>query len=135
MKCVFVDSNVFLRFFTRDDAGQYKEAVKLFRQAAAGELELVTGPPVLFEIAWTLRAAYRQPREKVIEVMSAIRALPGLRLVDADLVDEALTSARRSGQEFADSYLLASAQEAGADEIATFNRSPFESLGAVLHWA
>ncbi|MCX5758081.1 MAG: type II toxin-antitoxin system VapC family toxin, partial [Candidatus Hydrogenedentes bacterium] len=79
MKCVFVDSNVFLRFFTQDDAGQYKDAVKLFRDAAVGELELVAGPPVLFEIAWTLRAAYRQPREKVLEVLSAIRALPGLR--------------------------------------------------------
>ena len=135
MKCVFVDSNVFLRFFTRDDAGQYKDAVKLFRDAAGGELELVTGPPVLFEIAWTLRAAYRQPREKVLEVVSAIRALPGLRLVDADLVDEALTAARRSGQEFADSYFFASAHETGADEIATFNRSHFERLGAVLHWA
>ena len=135
MRTVFVDSNVFLRFFTRDDAGQYKHAAKLFRDAAAGKLELVTGPPVLFEIAWTFRAAYRQPLEKVLDVVSAIRALPGLRLVDAALVDEALAVARRSAQEFADAYVVASAHEAGADEIATFNRSHFERLGAVLHWA
>jgi predicted nucleic acid-binding protein len=134
MKRVFVDSNVFLRFFTRDDAGQYKDAAKLFRDAAAGKLELITWPPVLFEIVWTLRAAYRQPREKALEVVSAIRALPGLRLVDAVVVDEALAAAQRSGQEFADAYVVASAHEAGADEIATFNRSHFERLGALLHW-
>lgn len=134
MKRVFVDSNVFLRFFTRDEAGQYKDAVKLFRDAAAGEMELVTGPPVLFEIAWMLRSAYRQPRAKVLEVVSAIRALPGLRLMDAALVDEALTAARQTEQEFADSYVFASAQEAGANEIATFNRSHFKRFGVALHW-
>jgi len=135
VKTVFVDSNVFLRFFARDDAGQYKHAAKLFRDAAAGKLELVTGPPVLFEIAWTLRAAYRQPQGKILEVLSAIRTLPGLRLTDAALVDEALTAAQRTGQEFADSYIFAGAEEAGSDEIATFNRSHFEKLGVALRWA
>ena len=28
------------------------------------KISLVTGPPVLFEIAWTLRSAYDLPREK-----------------------------------------------------------------------
>lgn len=135
MKTVFVDSNVFLRFFAQDDAGQYKQAERLFRDAAAGKLELVTGPPVLFEIAWTLRSAYRQPAGRILEVLSAIRSLPGLRLEDAGLFDKALETARRSGQEFADSYICVSANEAGADEIATFNRVHFEELGMTLHWA
>ena len=135
MKRVFVDSNVFLRFFTHDDAGQHKVAARLFRDAAAGNCELIAGPPVLFEIAWTLRAAYRLPRQKVLEAITAIRALPGLRLADETLVDEALLAARQSGQEFADAYIFASAKESGADAIATFNRPHFENLGAVLHWA
>lgn len=59
-KTVFVDSNVFLRFFTVDDAGQHERAAQLFEKAAAGKVKLVTGPPVRFEIAWTLRSAYDQ---------------------------------------------------------------------------
>jgi uncharacterized protein len=134
MKRVFVDSNVFLRFFTQDDAGQFRDAAKLFRDAAAGKLELVTGPPVLFEIALTLRSAYRQPREKVLEVLSAISALPGLRLSDAALVEEALTAAKKSGQDFANAYIFASAEVASADAIATSNQAHFEKCGAAIFW-
>ena len=129
MKTVFVDTNVFLRFFTLDDEGQHDQAAQLFKMADEELCQLLTGPPVLFEIAWTLRAAYDQPKEKVIEVLSAIAALKNLRLTDADLVEEAIARARSSNQEFADAYLSALAKSAGAEEIATFNRKHFEGLG------
>ncbi|MBI4704394.1 MAG: PIN domain-containing protein [Deltaproteobacteria bacterium] len=133
MKRIFADSNVFLRFFTVDEAGEHSRAERLLREAAAGKLELVTGPPVFFEVAWTLRAAYRQPREKVLDVLGAILALPGLRPTDAAVAEEAIALSRTSGQEFADAYIVASARRGGADAIATFNRSHFERLGASLH--
>jgi predicted nucleic acid-binding protein len=59
---IFVDANVFLRFFTRDDESQQKRSEGLFRSAAAGEAALITGPPVLFEVAWTLRSVYDLPK-------------------------------------------------------------------------
>jgi predicted nucleic acid-binding protein len=132
MKTVFVDANVFLRFFAADDPAQHKRAAALLRKAAAGEVALATGPPVLFEIAWTLRAAYRQPPEAVLAALAAIAAMPGLKLTDADLVEEALRLARPSGVAFADAYILACARQDGADEIASFNRKHFERLGAPL---
>ncbi|RPJ64437.1 MAG: PIN domain-containing protein [Acidobacteria bacterium] len=132
-KTIFVDSNVFLRFFTVDDAGQHARAAQLFEKAAAGRLNLITGPPVLFEIAWTLRAAYDQPRERVLDVLAAIQALSSLALTDALLVEQAIELARKSGQEYADAYIVAAAQKAGASEIATFNQKHFDKLGAKLH--
>jgi len=132
-KTVFVDSNVFLRFFTVDDAGQHERAAQLFEKAAAGKVKLVTGPPVLFEIAWTLRAAYDQSRERVLEVFAAIQALSSLILTDAQLVEQAIELARKSGQEFADAYIVAAAEKVGAPEIATFNQKHFDKLGAKLH--
>ena len=132
MKTVFVDSNVFLRFFTADDAAQHEKAARLFRQAASGKMALVTGPPVLFEVAWTLGAGYRLPREKVLDVLSAISAIPGLTLLDADIVAEAVALAHRNDADFADAYIVASALGAGADEVASFNRTHFERLAAKL---
>ena len=132
MSTVFVDTNVFLRFFTKDDAGQHAKAARLLRSAAAGKLELVTGPPVLFEIAWTLESAYRQPRDKVLDALSAIAAISGLTLLDADVVDAALALARRTGSDFADAYIAASAVKSRADEVATFNRRHFGRLGVAL---
>jgi predicted nucleic acid-binding protein len=133
VKTIFVDANVFLRFFTIDDQGQHDHAAALLRQAATGRIALVTGPPVLFEIAWTLRSAYRQTNVKVLDVLSAIAALSGLQLTDARIVEDALALAKASGQEFADAYIASAAGEVGADEVATFNRRHFDKLGAALH--
>lgn len=132
MKKIFIDSNVFLRFFTHDDEGQHEQAVDLFNKADAGNIGLVTGPPVLFEIAWTMRSAYDLSRDKVLDVLSAIMALKGLTLLDMDLVSEAISLAKSSNQEFADAYVCASALKARA-EIATFNKKHFQRLGAKLY--
>jgi predicted nucleic acid-binding protein len=132
MKTVFVDANVFLRFLTVDDQGQHDRAVRLFRDAAAGRVSLLCGPPVLFEIAWTLRSAYRQSAEKILDVLGAIVAMPNLRLLDREIAEEALALARSSRQDFADAYIAASAQAAGADEMATFTRKHFERMGTRL---
>jgi predicted nucleic acid-binding protein len=133
VKTIFVDANVFLRFFTLDDQGQHDRAARLFQQAAAGRIALATGPPVLFEIAWTLRSAYRQPNAKVLEVLSAIAALPGLQLTDERIVADALALAKTSGKEFADAYIASASRQIGADAVATFNEKHFDQLGITLH--
>ena len=132
MKKIFIDSNVFLRFFTRDDHGRHERAVDLFNQVEAGKIGIITGPPVLFEIAWTLRSAYGQSKDKVLDVLLAIAALKGLQLTDSDLVEEAINLARLSGQEFADAYIAAAARKMKAD-VATFNEKHFQRLGAKLY--
>jgi len=133
MSRVFVDANVFLRFLTQDDAGQCERAARLFEAAAAGRLSLITGPPVLFEIAWTLRARYDQPCEVVLDVLSRILALPGLEMTDASLVEEAIRLAGETGQEFPDAYMAATLAAVRADAVATFDREHFEKLGVPLH--
>ena len=129
MTAWFVDANVFLRFLTVDDRGHHPRAVRLFETAKAGECRLVTGPPVLFELAWTLRAAYKIPRDRVLELLSAVFATPGLTLTDAPIVAAALPLALATGSEFADAYVAASGRPAGCAGVATFNRKDFERLG------
>jgi predicted nucleic acid-binding protein len=133
MKPVFVDANVFLRFFTRDDAGHHERAARLFRAGEGGSLALVSGPPVLFEIAWTLRVAYRRNKAEVLDVLEAVLAFPGLTLTDAAVCREAIQRARTSGTEFADAYIAALASACGAGTVATFNLADFRRLGAACH--
>ena len=133
MKRVFVDANLFIRFFTLDDEGQHEKAGRLFTAAAQGAIELITGPPVLFEVSWTIRSAYNRPRDEGLDILSAILSQPGLKLLDAKLVEDAIGRARRCGVEFADAYIQATADAAHADEIATFNLADFRKLGATLY--
>lgn len=125
----FVDANVFLRFLTVDDQGQHQKAVRLFEAAHRGDCLLVTGPPVLFELAWTLRAAYKTPRARVLELLSAVFATPGLTLTDASIVADALSLALAAGSEFADAYVAASSRTSGCSGVATFNQKDFARLG------
>lgn len=132
MSSWWVDANVFLRFLTMDDEGQHQKAARLFEAALRGECRLVTGPPVLFEVAWTLRAAYKVSKDRGLEILSAVFAMPGLTLTDAPLVAEALTLATATGSEFADAYVAASARAACCSGVATFNRKDFTRLGIEL---
>jgi len=128
MKIVFVDSNVFLRLFTGDDAEQCERAAKLLQSAADGVVQLVTGPPVLFEVAWTLAGSYHRDREKILLALRSILSHSGLRVTDAGTVRAALTLAQEKGMSFPDAYVAALAESAGATELATFNRKHFEGL-------
>jgi predicted nucleic-acid-binding protein len=87
---------------------------------------MVTGPPVLFELAWTLRAAYKGPPARVLELLSAVFATPGLTLTDAPIVAAALPLALATGSEFADAYGAAIGRAAGFAGVATYNRKDFE---------
>jgi predicted nucleic acid-binding protein len=132
MTAWFVDTNVFLRFLTLDDEGHHARAARLLASAARGERRLVTGPPVLFELAWTLRAAYKVPRARVLEILKAVFATPGLTLTDSPLVAEALTLASTTDSEFADAYIAAASRTAECAGVATFNRKDFAKLGVEL---
>jgi predicted nucleic acid-binding protein len=132
MKTLLLDSNVFVRFFTKDDAEQTEKAAAILQSAADGKVRLLCGPPVLFEVAWTLRSAYRIPPDRVLAALQALFGLPGLEFTDAPVVGEALTASSLTGVEFADAYIAASARAAGCDAVATFNTKDFAKLGLPL---
>jgi predicted nucleic acid-binding protein len=132
MTAWFVDTNVFLRFLTLDDEGHHVRAARLLESAARGERRLVSGPPVLFELAWTLRAAYKVPRAQVLKILKAVFATPNLTLTDSPLVAEALSLASETDSEFADAYIAAASRAAECSGVATFNRKDFAKLGVEL---
>ena len=129
---IFVDSNVFLRFFMQDDPHQTQAAERIFLKAVNKKIGLVTGPPVFFEVAWTLGAAAKWPNAKILEALEAMASIPGLKLIDEDLVIEAILLAKESDQGFADAYITATAKKRSS-KVATFNQKHFKKLGADLY--
>ena len=128
---IFVDANVFLRFLLDDDQRQASQAEVLFTDAKAGKVDLLCGPPVLFEMAWTLRSTYGHGRVKVLETLQSLMAMSGIRFLDRDLIESALQIAEAHQMEFADAYIAASAQKHKA-ALATFNTKDFKRSGLKL---
>jgi len=130
----FVDTNVFIRLaVTADSDRQLKQAKKLFERAQASNLNLVTGPPVLFEIAWVLDRLYKITNNEILDFLEAILSFPNLKVLDKELVIAAISMAREVNGTFADCYIAASARRAQADNVATFNKKHFSRLGVELY--
>jgi predicted nucleic acid-binding protein len=128
----FIDSNVLLRLFVKDDEEQTRRAFALVERASSGEIELVTGPPVFFELAWTLGKVYRLSQSRVLEALDAILAHPGLETTDFELAKSAVDLALAANMSFPDSYIVKLAQASGANGIASFNRKHFVRAGVRL---
>ena len=132
MEEIFVDSNVFLRFYAYDDEAQGEAAEKMFRLAAGRKIDLITGPPVFFEVAWTLKSGFNWPNHKILETLEAMTAVPNMKLLDRDLVIGAILLAKETEQGFPDAYIAITAQRRKA-KVATFNRKHFVKLGTKLY--
>ncbi|SRR5260370_37364259 len=96
-----VDTNVIVRYLTRDDARQFARANALF----AGE-DVYVCTTVLLETEWVLRSLYRYGRPRVIAAFRALAGLPRITLEDPALTDQALAWAEH-GMDLADALHLA----------------------------
>jgi predicted nucleic-acid-binding protein len=109
-----VDTNVIVRYLTRDDAEQFARASVLIQNE-----DVYVCMTVLLETEWVLRRGYRFSRERVLAALAAFAGLPRVTLEDPASTAKALDWARR-GMDFADALHLAKAR--GCDAFASFDQ-------------
>ena len=109
-----VDTNIVVRYLTRDDAEQFAKA-----NALIGGEDVYVCTTVLLETEWVLRRAYRFSRQRIIAALAAFAGLPRVTLEDPGLAAKALDWARH-GMDFADALHLAKAQ--GCDAFISFDQ-------------
>jgi predicted nucleic-acid-binding protein len=132
MRKYFVDSNVFLRFYSKDDEKQGQQVKAMFLSAQKKEIELFCGPPVFFEVAWVLGTIYGLSRDEILETLETMLYTPNMRVIDEETVRDAITLARSTKQGFADSYIEITAQKLEIG-VATFNEKHFSKLGVKMY--
>ncbi len=78
----FLDTNIFLRYLTRDDPVKAKRCYELFQRIKRKEIVATTSESVLAEVVYVLssRTLYNQPRENVRALLLPLVTLPGLRI-------------------------------------------------------
>jgi predicted nucleic acid-binding protein len=121
MPVLFVDTNVFLRFLTRDDATKFARCRRLFEQAVAGSLTLRTSELVIAEIVWTLLSYYDLPKAVVIEKVSQILNTPNLAVTNQEILIEALVLWSRHNCDFIDAYNAARMHHDGLTELISYD--------------
>jgi len=96
-----VDTNVVVRYLTRDDAEQFARASALI---ASEDVFVCT--TVVLECEWVLRRAYQFSRNRIVEALRSFAGLPRVTLEEPALIVQALEWSA-AGMDFADALHLA----------------------------
>ena len=115
----FVDTNVLIRHLTGDPPEMASRATRNLETAD----ELLLPDLILAEVAYVLESFYETPRAQVATTLRAVLAFPAIRVVDADLLQRAVEVYEVHRLDFADAYLVASAERTGIGVIASFDRT------------
>ena len=122
----FLDTNVLVRYFTGDPPDQARRAGAFLAEAD----ELLVPDLVVAEVVDVLESFYEVERSRVAELVRAVIAFPAVLVVDTALLLRALEVYEVERLDFADAYLVASAEASGVGAIASFDRS-IDRVGTV----
>ena len=116
-----LDTNVLVRYVTRDDRAQAARADRLMDGLSADNPAFVNRI-VLCELAWVLGRAYRYDRPDIAAVIETILATEALVVEDSDKALAALAGYRDGEVDFADSLIGLTNLAAGCSATATFDQ-------------
>jgi predicted nucleic acid-binding protein len=103
----FLDTNIFIRVFVREDARSFEECTTLLNGIRNGKVNAATSTLVLAEIAWVLGSFYKYPKERVIEAIDSILSMKNLAIQDGYDNRIALILFEKHSVKFVDTLLAA----------------------------
>jgi predicted nucleic-acid-binding protein len=126
-----VDTNVLVRYLTRDDQPQYEKARRMIdREVAKGEPVLVS-LLILLETEWVLRSRYEMAKADIVTAFSALLDTADLTFEDEPSVETAVYSWKDSAADFADCLIEARNRRLGCRATATFDVRALKLAGFI----
>jgi predicted nucleic-acid-binding protein len=115
----FLDTNVLIRHLTGDPPAQARRATAFLERAE----ELLLPDLIVAEVVYVLESFYELKRKRLTELVRAVIAFTAVVVVDEALLLRALEVYEVERIDFAEAYLVASAEASGVKSIASFDRS------------
>ncbi|MFZ3064093.1 MAG: type II toxin-antitoxin system VapC family toxin [Nitrospirota bacterium] len=128
---IFVDTNVFLRFFVRDIESFYLKARELFEKAENGEIKLETSDLVIAEIVWVLESYYGFSKAEIKEVVDTILETKNIKAANHERIKEAISLYASGKMDFIDAYNIAYIKSRGHKKVATFDVKHFKNIEGI----
>lgn len=126
-----LDTNILVRFFTKDDLEQSRRAADLMLSLtpeAPGYVSLVS----LIELVWVLRSQYRLSKADLIERLERLLDSPEVMVESHTAVTLALRRFSQFKADFADCLIERSGASAGCRETVTFDADASRFAGMRL---
>lgn len=128
----FVDTNIFLRYLTRDDPQKAEACFRLLEKAKNSEVTLTTSESVIAEVVFVLSSprVYHLARADVRARLYPILALEGLKIRDRRKYFRALDLYANHALDFEDALTVAEMERSDIEELYSYDTDfdVFESM-------
>jgi predicted nucleic-acid-binding protein len=121
VKTLILDTNVILRYLANDVPKKADDCEKLFRDAAAGKVNLFVSDICIAELVWTLKSYFHLDNEDIYQKIIAIINTPGFHFSDEALIMDAMRRFKDKKVDFADAYNASLAARDGM-KISSYDR-------------
>jgi predicted nucleic-acid-binding protein len=115
----FVDTNILVRHLTGSPPAMARRATAFL----ASQPELYLADLIVAETVYVLESFYKAPRDQVAEAMRSLIAMRSMITVDPALLLRAIEVYEVDRLDFAEAYLVASAESTGIGSIASFDKA------------
>lgn len=117
-----LDTNLLIRYLTKDEASQYNKVKRLIDDAVAENERLLVNCAVLCEMTWVLETVYQYSRLEIADVLERILDTAQFEVERAEEARHALDDFRSTKAGFADALIGRVNRALGATRTATFDR-------------
>jgi predicted nucleic-acid-binding protein len=116
-----LDANGILRYLLNDLPAQASAVQARLIQARSGHLIIDIHPLVIAEVVFVLTSHYRQPRQKIANLMLTFLNTSGIKLQEESFVRKALTRYASTNVSFVDAFLAVLSAES-SNPLFSFDR-------------
>lgn len=119
---IFIDTNIFLRYFEREDELAYRKTEMLFTEIVNGNITGISTSLVIAEVIWVLEKFYGWHKEEICNNIELILKTPNIRFVERNILIEAINLYKEKNISFIDAYNYFFMKANGVDEIYSFDK-------------
>jgi predicted nucleic-acid-binding protein len=116
-----LDTNVLVRYLTKDDLPQWQIADRLINDIVAASEICFINNIVLCELVWVIKSAYKLSREEIVGILEKILQGSAFDFEDRKAALWAVQQMKAGNADFADYLIGKINQQAGCKETATFD--------------
>lgn len=121
MSKYFIDTNIFVRYYFKDDEKLSLASKKIIDDCVAGKYTLVICSTTFLEIVWVLKSFYKEPKDKITDFIEKILEMKNLMVVDYKLTEKMFSIYKSMKIDITDSYFSALMEQQGISEIFSFD--------------
>lgn len=124
---IFIDSNIFLRYFERDDELAYRKIERFFAGIVNSNITGISTSPVIAEVVWVLKKFYNWEKEEICNNINLILRTPNIIFKERTILLEAISVYKERNMSFIDAYNYSFMKANKVVEIYSFDKD-FDKL-------